>query len=87
MRPVGKLLSSSAAGKLLAIRPVLRKTFPAAAAVATESAEATRGTSATQAPTIAPTAPAFAPIAPATTAFATSAALDATLAATTKDDP
>ena len=80
MRPVGRLLSPATAGKLLAIRLVLRKTFPAAAAVATESAEATRGTSATQAPTIVP-------IAPATTAFATSAALDATLAATTKDDP
>ena len=50
-------------------------------------AEATHGTSATQAPTIATTAPAFAPIAPATSAFATSAALAATLAATTNDDP
>ena len=48
---------------------------------------ALRSRAATQAPTIAPTAPAFAPNAPATTAFATSAALDATLAATTKDDP
>ena len=78
---------AATAGKLLAIRLVLRKTFPAAAATPTECAEATLGTSAAQAPTIATTAPAFAPIAPATTTFATSAALDATLAATTNDDP
>ena len=42
VRPVGKLLSSATAGKLLAIQLILRKTFPAAASSITLAAASLR---------------------------------------------